>query len=211
MPRSSIALEGARACRAWGDLYAPALCIVSIEEPRARSSSREPITAHRKLVDAFRDRLVEKTYVSLLHGKIRGEAGSIDLPVARDLRRRSRMTARRPEGREARTNWRALLRLDGFTLIEAELHTGRTHQIRVHFSALGYPVVGDTPPTARRARCVLDRSSSRRSAGISFMPRAWFLVIPGAAGRSSCARRCRPNSSGTGSCSDPPPLGPTRL
>src|SRR3984893_3025072 len=101
-------------------------------------------SAHRKLVDAFRDRLVEKTYVSLLHGKIRGEAGSIDLPVARDLRRRSRMTARRREGREARTNWRARLRFDGFTLIEAELHTGRTHQIRVHFSALGCPVVGDT-------------------------------------------------------------------
>src|ERR1700730_17401198 len=100
--------------------------------------------AHRKLVDAFRDRLVEKTYVSLLHGKIRGEAGSIDLPVARDLRRRSRMTARRREGREARTNLSARLRFDGFTLIEAELHTGRTHQIRVHFSALGCPVVGDT-------------------------------------------------------------------
>ena len=54
------------------------------------------------------------------------------------------MTARRREGREARTNWRARLRFDGFTLIEAELHTGRTHQIRVHFSALGCPVVGDT-------------------------------------------------------------------
>jgi 23S rRNA pseudouridine1911/1915/1917 synthase len=100
--------------------------------------------AHRKLVDAFRDRLVEKTYVSLLHGRIKGSSGAIDLPVARDLRRRSRMTARRPEGREARTSWRARLRLGGFTLIEADLHTGRTHQIRVHASALGCPVVGDT-------------------------------------------------------------------
>ena len=53
------------------------------------------------------------------------------------------MTARRREGREARTDWKALLHLDGFTLIEADLHTGRTHQIRVHFSALGAPVVGD--------------------------------------------------------------------
>ena len=100
--------------------------------------------AHQKLVADFRDRLVQKTYVALLHGKIKGEAGTIELPVARDLRRRSRMTARRREGREARTDWRARLRLNGFVLVEADLHTGRTHQIRVHFAALGCPVVGDT-------------------------------------------------------------------
>jgi 23S rRNA pseudouridine1911/1915/1917 synthase len=100
--------------------------------------------AHKKLVDSFRDRLVSKTYVSLLHGAMKGESGTIELLVARDLHRRSRMTARRREGREARTDWRVRLRLPGFTLIEADLHTGRTHQIRVHFSALACPVVGDT-------------------------------------------------------------------
>jgi 23S rRNA pseudouridine1911/1915/1917 synthase len=100
--------------------------------------------AHLKLVEYFRDRQVKKTYVALLHGKIKGEAGTITLPVSRDLRRRSRMTARSREGRDARTDWRARLRLDGFVLIDANLHTGRTHQIRVHFSAIGCPVVGDT-------------------------------------------------------------------
>jgi 23S rRNA pseudouridine1911/1915/1917 synthase len=100
--------------------------------------------AHQKLVAGFRDRLVQKTYVVLLHGRIKGESGTIDLPVARDLRRRSRMTARRRDGREARTDWRAHLRLSGFVLVDANLHTGRTHQIRVHFAALGCPVVGDT-------------------------------------------------------------------
>jgi 23S rRNA pseudouridine1911/1915/1917 synthase len=100
--------------------------------------------AHRKLVEEFRDRLVQKTYVALLHGKMKGEAGTVELPVARDLRRRSRMTARRREGRAARTDWRSRLRIDGFTCIEADLRTGRTHQIRVHFSTLGCPVVGDT-------------------------------------------------------------------
>jgi 23S rRNA-/tRNA-specific pseudouridylate synthase len=54
------------------------------------------------------------------------------------------MTARRREGREARTDWKMRLRVGNFSLIEADLHTGRTHQIRVHFSALGCPVVGDT-------------------------------------------------------------------
>jgi 23S rRNA pseudouridine1911/1915/1917 synthase len=100
--------------------------------------------AHRKLVDDFRERRIDKTYVALLHGSIKGQSGSVELAIARDLRRRSRMTARRREGREARTDWRVLLRLKNYTLIEAGLHTGRTHQIRVHFSALSCPVVGDT-------------------------------------------------------------------
>ena len=100
--------------------------------------------AHAKLAAAFSNRLIEKTYIALLHGKPRGEFGRIELPIARDLHRRSRMTTRRREGREARTDWRALAHVGNFTLVEADLHTGRTHQIRVHFSALGCPVVGDT-------------------------------------------------------------------
>jgi 23S rRNA pseudouridine1911/1915/1917 synthase len=100
--------------------------------------------AHEKLVEEFRERRVEKTYLALLHGAIKGEKGRIELPVSRDMKRRSRMTARRADGREARTDWRLRLRLDQFSLVEANIHTGRTHQIRVHFSALAFPVVGDT-------------------------------------------------------------------
>src|ERR1700722_8547051 len=100
--------------------------------------------AHLNLVEDFRERRIEKTYVALLHGKLKGESGRIELPISRDLRRRSRMTARRREGREARTDWKMRMRAGNFSLIEADLHTGRTHQIRVHFSALGCPVVGDT-------------------------------------------------------------------
>jgi 23S rRNA pseudouridine1911/1915/1917 synthase len=106
--------------------------------------------AHLGLAEEFRSRLVQKTYLALLHGKMKGEKGIVNLPIARDLRRPSRMTARRREGREARTDWRVRFRLEGFTLIEADLHTGRTHQIRVHFSALGCPVVGDTAYGAPR-------------------------------------------------------------
>jgi 23S rRNA pseudouridine1911/1915/1917 synthase len=113
--------------------------------------------AHLKLVEEFRDREVEKTYIALLHGIVKGEIGRVELPVARDLNRRARMTARRREGREARTDWRVLLRLGGFTLIQAGLHTGRTHQIRVHFSALGWPVVGDTLYGAPRQERVATR------------------------------------------------------
>jgi len=100
--------------------------------------------AHRKLAEQFRARRVEKTYIALVHGHLKPNAGTIGLPIARDLRRRTRMTTRRHQGRQARTDWRVLARLDGFTLVEVDLRTGRTHQIRVHFSALHHPVVGDT-------------------------------------------------------------------
>jgi 23S rRNA pseudouridine1911/1915/1917 synthase len=107
--------------------------------------------AHLKLSEQFRRRQIEKRYIAMVHGRIKSDSGSISLPVARDRVRRVRMTTRRREGREARTGYRVLRRLDGFTLVEATLHTGRTHQIRVHFSALGHPVVGDTLYGAPRA------------------------------------------------------------
>lgn len=100
--------------------------------------------AHRVLVNQFRNREIEKTYLALVHGKMKSDSGRIELPIARDLHRRIRMTTRRREGRAARTDFRVLRRIDGFTFLEADLHTGRTHQIRVHFSALGHPIVGDT-------------------------------------------------------------------
>jgi 23S rRNA pseudouridine1911/1915/1917 synthase len=100
--------------------------------------------AHEHLSEQFRSRNVRKIYVALVHGKMARDSGSITLPISRDPQRRTRMTARAAKGRHARTDWRVIARLDGCTLIEAVLHTGRTHQIRAHFSATGHPVVGDT-------------------------------------------------------------------
>jgi 23S rRNA pseudouridine1911/1915/1917 synthase len=99
--------------------------------------------AHAALVKQFQARKIQKTYVALLHGNVAEDSGRIELSVARDLQRRMRMTTRR-DGRTARTDWRVIFRLGSFTLVEAGLHTGRTHQLRVHFSAIGHPVVGDT-------------------------------------------------------------------
>ena len=117
---------------------------------------------HAKISDAFRQRLVKKTYLALVEGSLKEKQGRIELAIGRDLHRRTRMAVYRekpasglrtktPRGRrltgharEARTDWRTLAEVDGTTLIEVQLHTGRTHQIRVHFSAMAHPVVGDT-------------------------------------------------------------------
>ncbi|HXH66034.1 MAG TPA: RluA family pseudouridine synthase [Candidatus Limnocylindrales bacterium] len=104
--------------------------------------------AHARLAESFRERTIQKTYLALVHGLLSEEGGRIELPIARDPVRRNRMTARRTaslqNARQARTDWRTLARIDSTTLVEVQLHTGRTHQIRVHFSALRHPIVGDT-------------------------------------------------------------------
>jgi 23S rRNA pseudouridine1911/1915/1917 synthase len=104
--------------------------------------------AHAGLGESFRLRTVKKTYIALVEGVLNKDTGCIEFAIARDPKRRIRMTARRSavlaNAREARTDWRALARIDTTTLVEVQLLTGRTHQIRVHFSALHHPVVGDT-------------------------------------------------------------------
>jgi len=104
--------------------------------------------AHAKLAEFFRQRTVSKIYVALVQGLLEEESGRIELPIARDPVHRTRMTAKRagllPNSRPAHTDWRMLARIESTSLLEVKLHTGRTHQIRVHFSALRHPVVCDT-------------------------------------------------------------------
>lgn len=108
--------------------------------------------AHASLSAQFKDRVVRKRYLALVHGAVGPETGRIEAAIGRRERDRKRMGVRARGGREARTAYRVLRRLADMTLIEASPETGRTHQIRVHFAHIGHPVVGDAVYGGRRGR-----------------------------------------------------------
>ena len=108
------------------------------------------------LQQQFRERTATKRYLLLVVGDLADESATIEAPIGRDLRDRKRM-ATRAGGRESRTELTVLERFGRYTLVEAILHSGRTHQLRVHFQFIGHPVAGDEtygrgrpPPGLRR-------------------------------------------------------------
>jgi len=101
--------------------------------------------AQANLADQFKARSVTKVYLALVRGRLSPEQGAIEAPIGRDPRNRKRMAVvDEHRGRPARTGYRVIRYIHNCTLVEVKLETGRTHQIRVHFAAIGHPVMGDT-------------------------------------------------------------------
>jgi 23S rRNA pseudouridine1911/1915/1917 synthase len=99
--------------------------------------------AHRLLQAAMAKRLIEREYVTLVEGRPPARSGTIEAPIGRHPRVRTRMAVGGPHAREARTHFTLARALPGASLLRVRLDTGRTHQIRVHMQAIGHPVCGD--------------------------------------------------------------------
>jgi 23S rRNA pseudouridine1911/1915/1917 synthase len=116
-------------------------------------------SAQASLMAQLKARRIKKTYQALVQGSVSAAVGRIEAPIGRDPRHRTRMAVT-PDGRPSVTGYRVRERFDGWTLLELDLVTGRTHQIRVHLDAIGHPVAGDPvygTGTSRRGPEGLDR------------------------------------------------------
>jgi tRNA pseudouridine32 synthase/23S rRNA pseudouridine746 synthase len=128
--------------------------------------------AHRWLNRQFETRNVSKIYLAVVHGVIEEDAGSIDKPLRRFGSGRVAVNFER--GKPSLTEFRVVGRSDAFTLVEASPHTGRQHQIRVHFYSIGHPVAGDP----------LYGDATLRASTARLMLHAWRLTLPLPDGRS---------------------------
>ena len=110
--------------------------------------------AHEDLSSQFKDRSIKKEYLAVVHGKMADKSGSIELPIGRHRTQRKKMSTLSRAGRNAETLWRVARQYAGFTLLRLDLKTGRTHQIRVHCTAINHPVVGDLLYGGRRSTSI---------------------------------------------------------
>lgn len=99
--------------------------------------------AHRSIAAQLKEHSLSRSYRAIVHGVLKEDEGTIDAPIGRDERERKRMAVNEKNGKEAVTHYKVLSRFGAYTYIECRLETGRTHQIRVHMTSIGHPLLGD--------------------------------------------------------------------
>lgn len=124
--------------------------------------------AHRRLASALAERRITRRYATLIWGHLRADVQVVDRPLARDPNDRQRMAVV-ASGKPARTTFTRLARFDAGDLLRAHLHTGRTHQIRVHLASIGHPVMGDDAYGGGGGRALAGLSPRRH-----FLHAAWL-------------------------------------
>ena len=100
--------------------------------------------AHQILAEELKEHSITRRYHAIVHGNIKEDTGTVNAPIGRHPVDRKKMSTKAPNGRHAVTHYKVLERFGDYTYIECELETGRTHQIRVHMSSIGHPLLGDT-------------------------------------------------------------------
>ncbi len=115
--------------------------------------------AHLDLSQQIKNRQITKKYIALVHGNIKDDSGIIDAPIGRNIKNRKKMAVIEENSREAITQFKVLKRFLNYTLLEIIIHTGRTHQIRVHLAFIGYPVVGDQVYGHRKQELTINRQA----------------------------------------------------
>lgn len=99
--------------------------------------------AHKSLAAQLKAHTINRKYVAIVHGRIGSETGTVNAPIGRSAKDRLKMTVTERNGKEAVTHFTVLERFNNYTMIECQLETGRTHQIRVHMAYIGHPLLGD--------------------------------------------------------------------
>lgn len=184
---------------AGGDTFRPGIVHRLDKDTSGLLVVAKDAAVHRRLSEMIRKREVDRRYLALVHGGLATKHGTIDAAIGRDPARRKTMAVGGVAERDAVTHFAVLERLGDMTFVEVRLETGRTHQIRVHFLAIGHPVVGD-PTYARRDALELGRQflhSHRLAFAHPVTGEPLDLVSPLPADLSAALHEARRRSSGT--------------
>lgn len=112
--------------------------------------------AHMSIAGQLKEHTINRVYTCIVHGVMKDDFGRIEAPIGRSEKDRKKMAVNAKNGKEAITNYKVVERFEKYTMVKCKLETGRTHQIRVHLSSIGYPIAGDELYCSLKPPCKLN-------------------------------------------------------